>query len=276
MNYPWMKLHTRDWLDNKELRRCSPLSRSVLADLMCLAHEGVPYGHLTDKVGALTEKYMASRCVVPIGRFRAAVKELKSHGRVDVSATGSLFIERMVADEDLRNRRATGGNASVGHPHTPPKKQKEGYPPSEADSRERTRAGSGSESTSDFEVKKETSLQQIREPPKPKYSLDVYLDLFRMAGKALNAKDEMRTGTIWNTFEPAEQERIIEWTAEQMRSVWSSEKYTPMPHNALESGGWTRKGTPRIISDPRPAAMSKNDRAIEILKQNLTLENKPL
>ncbi len=76
MKRPWMQLYTRDWLDSTELRRCSPMSRSVLTDLMCLAHEGIPYGYLTDKIGPLTDDYMASRCVVPLAIFRKAVSEL--------------------------------------------------------------------------------------------------------------------------------------------------------------------------------------------------------
>ncbi len=128
MNRPWFQLYGRDWLDNKELRRCSPLSRAVLVDLMCLANEGVPYGHLADKVGPLTAEYMASRCVVSVKHFRTAVAELKAHGRIHETETGILYIERMVEDEAIRLKRATGGNRSIGHPHTHPPKQKEGYP----------------------------------------------------------------------------------------------------------------------------------------------------
>lgn len=153
MNRPWMPFHTRDWLDSKELRRCSPLSRAVLADLMCLAHEGEPYGHLADKVGALTIQYMASRCVVTPNQFLKAIAELKSHKRIEETEGGVLFIRRMVDDEALRVRRAEGGKQSIGHPNTHPPKPKEGYPSDDPslknDSRERARADSdsGSEKT---------------------------------------------------------------------------------------------------------------------------------
>lgn len=109
MNRPWMQLHTRDWLDNKELRRCTAESRAVLSDLMCLAHEGFPYGNLADSCGPLTEEYMAARCVLPPAKFRRAVDDLKRHSRLHEGTDGVLFIKRMVEDEDVRSKRAAGG-----------------------------------------------------------------------------------------------------------------------------------------------------------------------
>jgi hypothetical protein len=120
MDRPWMKLHTRDWLDNKELRRCSPTSRATLVDLMCLAHEGYPYGHLADKLGPLSEEYMAARCFVQLPVFLESLSELKQAERVHVTESGILYIKRMVDDEDLRLRRSAGGSASIGHPNTNP------------------------------------------------------------------------------------------------------------------------------------------------------------
>lgn len=157
MNLPWMKFHTRDWLDNKELRRCSPAARAILADLMCLAHEGTPYGYLTDNVGPLSNTYMASRCMVTMRVFLRAIEELMLNNRI--SKDSPICIPRMVADEDLRMRRASGGSESIGHPNTHPPKPKQGYPsdhpPLELDSRARVRADSGSDSVSEFEFKKQ-------------------------------------------------------------------------------------------------------------------------
>ena len=114
--HPWMQFYTRDWLDNKELRRCSPAARAVLLDLMCLAHEGVPYGHLADKIGPLTDDYMASRCVISTERFRAALSELQSYQRVSTK-DNRLVIPRMVEDGAERLRRSEaggkGGNPSL-------------------------------------------------------------------------------------------------------------------------------------------------------------------
>jgi hypothetical protein len=158
-----MKFHTRDWLDNKELRRCSPASRGVLADLMCLAHEGSPYGHLSDRMGPLTDDFMAARCILSPKSFRIAVEELKTADRLRIEG-GVIYIPRMVSDEATRVRRAEGGKASIGHPNTPPPKSNEGYPSLsnngnpcfEIDSRARMRADS--DSGSNAFIKSETSL----------------------------------------------------------------------------------------------------------------------
>jgi hypothetical protein len=127
MTRPWFQMFSRDWLDNKELRRCSPAARAVLVDMMCLANEGTPYGFLADDIGALTDEYMASRCVMPVKRFVGFLAELRLAHRVE-EKDGVLFIPRMVRDEEVRVRRAEGGKQSIGHPNTPPPKQKEGYP----------------------------------------------------------------------------------------------------------------------------------------------------
>ena len=96
MDRPWMRFFTRDWLDSKELRRCSPLARSVLVDLMALAHEGVPYGYLADKVGPLTVQYMASRCVVSSSHFLKAIAELVLHSRLE-QPTGADYHKHSLA-----------------------------------------------------------------------------------------------------------------------------------------------------------------------------------
>jgi hypothetical protein len=120
MDRPWLQLFTRDWLDNKELRRCSPVSRAVLTDLMCLAHEGEPYGVLADKVGPLTESYMVSRCVVTKAAFRSALKELEAAHRLSKREDGALTVPRMVRDEEVRLKRAAGGVLG-GNPKVPRK-----------------------------------------------------------------------------------------------------------------------------------------------------------
>ncbi len=119
MNRPWFQFYSRDWLDNKELRRCSPESRSILADLMCLAHEGHDYGYLNDSVGSLTTEYMAARCAVPASKFQKCLAELIKNTRVHQDEKG-FFIPRMVSDEDIRTRRAAGGSLG-GNPNLKPK-----------------------------------------------------------------------------------------------------------------------------------------------------------
>ncbi len=115
---PWFQFYARDWLDNKELARCTPTARAVLLDLMCLAHEGTPYGHLSDQVGALLDSYLASKCRISVKRFLKAIDELKEFKRISATADGILYVPRMVRDEALRVVRAEGGWKSRGNKDT--------------------------------------------------------------------------------------------------------------------------------------------------------------
>jgi len=109
MQHPWMKFYTRDWLDCKELRRCSPTARAMLADLMCLAHEGTPYGRLADSFGPLSHEFMASRCVVPIDDFRSAISDLCTFKRLEILPSGVMYIPRMIEDEAARLTKSEAG-----------------------------------------------------------------------------------------------------------------------------------------------------------------------
>lgn len=109
MDRPWLKLYTRDWLDDTELRKCSPIARATLADLMCMAHEGVPYGYLAVATGPIPERQLAFRAAMTFARFQKCVLELAAHQRIHRDDYGTLFIKRMVRDEEIRTARAEGG-----------------------------------------------------------------------------------------------------------------------------------------------------------------------
>jgi len=91
----------------------------------------------------------------------------------------------------------------------------------------------------------------------------VYWELFIRAGKALCDRDKELSLRTWLNYEPPEQERIIRWTAEQMRDKWSSEAYTPLPQNNLRNKGWLRVAEGRAIRGPEA---SSERQVIEILK----------
>jgi hypothetical protein len=147
-----MQLHTRDWMDNKELRRCSTEARAVLMDLMCLAHEGTPYGHLCDDIGPLADEYMASRCVLPVSKFRKALLELARNERI-AQKSGAFFIPRMVADEELRLKREAGGKLG-GNPALLVNHEVnlQGLPPSRVRTDTRSDSGNGNGSVCTSEV----------------------------------------------------------------------------------------------------------------------------
>ncbi len=164
MQRPWFQMHSRDWLDNKELRRCSPTARGLLIDLMCVAHEGTPYGHLADKMGPLSAHYLYSRCSMERTQFARALGQLKASGRIAETDTDKcLYVPRMVRDEAIRLARSAGGDKSADNENVPRKKALEGYPsdhPSlKIDSRARMRA----DSDSDYSSSCVSSEESVRE-----------------------------------------------------------------------------------------------------------------
>lgn len=145
LKMPWMQFQTRDWLDSKELRRCSPISRGILADLMALAHEGTPYGYLADDIGPLSDEFIASRLFVPLEVLRHSILELVRFGRLH-QLEGKFYIKRMVDDEAGRQAKVKAGK-SGGNPklvkvvvnHDSSRESgdgglTEGQPPSDSDS----------------------------------------------------------------------------------------------------------------------------------------------
>lgn len=93
----------------------------------------------------------------------------------------------------------------------------------------------------------------------------VFWQLFVLAGKALGDRDQEKALRLWLNFDALEHQRIILWAVNQAKSVWSSERYTPMPVSALESKGWLRVAAERLIPDPRPK--SATDEAFDIVKR---------
>lgn len=91
-------------------------------DLMCIAIDGVPFGHLCDGVGPLPYEQLARRCGVSLGRFGDAAAELIRCGRVAEAEDQSLYLPQMVRDEEIRQKRAAGGAQSMQNPRVPAKK----------------------------------------------------------------------------------------------------------------------------------------------------------
>ncbi len=103
------------------------------------------------------------------------------------------------------------------------------------------------------------------EPPPGPDLWKIFWQLFVIAGKALGDRDQEKALSLWLNFEPPEHQRILSWAMNQAKSVWSSERYTPMPANALESKGWNRVAAERLIPDLR--AKTATDEAFDIVKR---------
>lgn len=82
-------------------------------DMLCLMHQGVPYGHLADKAGPLAMGFIASRCGITTRQLTQAVAELETHAVFDRNEKRTIFSRRMVKDEHNRIARGNGGIKSL-------------------------------------------------------------------------------------------------------------------------------------------------------------------
>lgn len=113
MKRPSMQFYPDAWLSAPELRRCSEATRGIWIDVICLMHFGEPYGHLTTGGHSFTETEVARSIGSTVGRVRTALAELARNGVTARTEQGVIYCRRMVRDEELRLRRASGGEAGA-------------------------------------------------------------------------------------------------------------------------------------------------------------------
>lgn len=151
MERPYWKFYGRDWLSDRELRRCSPAARALWIDMLCLMHEGKPYGHLSDKAGVISNKQLAAFGYT-MSQVKKLLAELEGHLVFSRTEDGVMFSRRMVRDEEIRSKRAAGGSLG-GNPFLQEKVNlmvnrkvnDNGYPPSHVSAFARADSDLGSE-----------------------------------------------------------------------------------------------------------------------------------
>lgn len=136
MKRPAFQFYPADWRKDVELRSCSIAARGLWIDMMCLAHECEPYGHLTVNGKPMTPAKIAGQVGVSEAMAKKLIAELLENGVVRTTDDGVLYSARMVRDEALRNARAEGGKSGAshgskgaehGHKGGRPKKSKGGF-----------------------------------------------------------------------------------------------------------------------------------------------------
>lgn len=125
-NHRYIMFWPQDWLKDIPLRKCSPAARALWMDMICMAHDGKPYGHVT--VGGLPASIedlsLVSR--IPSSRVRRYVDELLTLGVCSIDEKQRLYCRRMIRDQakllaDKANGK-TGGNPNLKKGVNPPLK----------------------------------------------------------------------------------------------------------------------------------------------------------
>lgn len=115
MKRPAFQFYPADWRKDLELQSCSIGARGLWWELSCLMHEAEPYGHLTLRGVAMTDKQAAIAVRVELREYRKLLAELEAAGVPSRTADGILYSRRMVRDEMVRNNRAAGGALGAEH-----------------------------------------------------------------------------------------------------------------------------------------------------------------
>jgi hypothetical protein len=76
----WSKFWWEDWLSDPALRFCSAAARGVWMDLLCMAHKGTPYGHVTVNGRVPTDRQISSIVGVPVDELAPLLIELEECG----------------------------------------------------------------------------------------------------------------------------------------------------------------------------------------------------
>lgn len=99
-NRRWIKFWPQDWQRDPALRSCGVAARGLWMDMICIAHEGSPYGHVTINGKAATMKQIGS--ITGAGEKEAArlVSELENAGVFSRLDDGTIFSRRMVRDHE--------------------------------------------------------------------------------------------------------------------------------------------------------------------------------
>lgn len=110
---PSFQFYPSDWLTDTALRACSIEARGFFIDLICLMHQGSPYGTLSlpngKKLDPKTIKKILNFDQKESKKFPKLIQELVENGVIKESKNGLFYSSRMVEDERVRKARAESG-----------------------------------------------------------------------------------------------------------------------------------------------------------------------
>lgn len=115
MKRPAFQFYPADWRKDMALQSCSVAARGLWMDMMCIAHECEPYGHLTVNGRPMTSAQIGRHTGLSERECSRLIEELEDAGVFSRTEEGVIFSRRMVHDEDVRNRRGEGGKAGSSH-----------------------------------------------------------------------------------------------------------------------------------------------------------------
>lgn len=115
MKRPAFQFYPADWRKDSALQSCSVAAQGLWINLLCIAHECEPYGHLVVNGRPMNAAQIGRLVGLSAKECAALLSELADAGVTSTTEEGAIYSRRMVRDEDIRNRRANGGQAGAEH-----------------------------------------------------------------------------------------------------------------------------------------------------------------
>lgn len=117
---PAFQFYPGDWMRSTDLRSCSVGARGLWIDMICLMHEGTPYGHLKVNQKVIHAPNLARIVGATIDEVEGWLEELEAAGVCSRDEDGCYLSRRMIRDESIRQVRAAagklGGNPNLKKP----------------------------------------------------------------------------------------------------------------------------------------------------------------
>ncbi len=124
MKRPSFQFYPGDWMRDTALRSCSVGARGLWMDMICLMHEGTPYGYLKVNHKVILSANLARMVGATLHDTEGWLDELRAAGVFSENDSDGIHSRRMIRDEDVRMRRAEGGVKGGNPALMPPKKRK--------------------------------------------------------------------------------------------------------------------------------------------------------
>lgn len=115
MKRPSFQFYPADWRKDAALQSCSIAAQGLWINLMCIAHECEPYGHLIINGKPMAAPQIGRLVGLSAKECQALIDELSDAGVLSFDEEGAIYSRRMVKDEQVRNARAAGGKAGSEH-----------------------------------------------------------------------------------------------------------------------------------------------------------------
>jgi hypothetical protein len=109
MKRPSFQFYPGDWLNDAALRTCSVGARGLWIEMLCLMHQGSDYGYLKVNHIPILPVNLARISGATLPEVEGYLSELTLAGVFSVDDGGCIYSRRMIRDETIRGKRASGG-----------------------------------------------------------------------------------------------------------------------------------------------------------------------